>query len=52
MEGCREVLGGEDDLVINFVVGCLSFVLVGVYDLIILDFGEFFCCLVKSFDRV
>ena len=52
MEGCWEVVSREDDLVINLIIGCLSSVLVGLYDLIILGFGELFCCLIKSFGRV
>ena len=48
MEGWWKVLGRQDDLVINLRIGCHSSVLVGLYDLIILGFGEFFCCLIKS----
>ena len=52
MERYWEVLGGEDNLVIDFVVRCLSSVLAALYDLIILGLGEFFCSLIKSFGRV
>ena len=52
MEGCWEVLSGEDDLVIDLVVGCVSSVLIGLYHLIILAFGELFCCLIKSLGRI
>ena len=52
MEGCWEVLSREDDLVIDLIVGCLSSVLVGLYDLIILGFSELSGCLRKSFARI
>ena len=52
MEGCWKVLGREDALVINLIVVCLSSVLVGAYDLIILGSRELFCYLIKAFDRV
>ena len=52
MEGCWKVLSREDNLVMNLIVGCLSSVLVGLHQLIILDVGELFCCLIISFGRV
>ena len=52
MEGCWEVRGREDDLVINLIIVCLAPVLVGLYDLIILGFGENFCSLIKSCRRI
>ena len=52
MEGYCKVLTREDDLVINLIVRCLSSVLVVLYDLIILGFGELFCCLIISFGRI
>ena len=52
MEGCWKVHSKEDDLVINLIVRCLFSVLVGLYDLFILGFGELFCYLIKSFGRI
>ena len=52
MEGYWKVHSRGDDLVINLIVGCLSSMLAGLFNLIILGFGELFRCLIQSFGRI